>query len=306
MNIGSKLAALAAFAGMGVTFVLYSVLSRRSSTSSITRGNNNASHSNLDLNILLDSAREYYVKGDYKRADIFFERVLEIEPNHIDALNGKGTSLYRLADYDKAKKCFDKVLKMDPKNIAAFDNREMLGKKRDDSTQKLEKPPAPSQVSTQKLEKPPAPSQVSAQKLEKPPAPSPDSGTISPADPRNPYNDPTLPGYNPDPELGKKGTSGEYYKEEQQYSGPSPESDLEQQNRQLQFQGLSMTKGADLEYLEDTYLKHNLSLKGADLRGRDLRGASLHGKDLSGANLEGTNLEQADLTRCNLKGANIS
>src|SRR5829696_6888768 len=206
MNIGSKLAALAAFAGMGVTFVLYSVLARRSSTSSsITKGNNyNASHSNLDLSILLDSAREYYVKGDYKKADIFFERVLEIEPNHIDALNGKGTSLYRLADYDKAKKCFDKVLKMDPKNIAAFDNREILGKKKDDSTQKLEKPPAPSQVSTQKLEKPPAPSQVSTQKLEKPPAPSQDSGTIPPADSRNPYNDPTLPGYNPDPDLGKK------------------------------------------------------------------------------------------------------
>src|SRR5829696_2141955 len=219
MNIGSKLAALAAFGG-GVTFILYSALARRSSTSSsITKGNNyNASHSNLDLSILLDSAREYYVKGDYKKADIFFERVLEIEPNHIDALNGKGTSLYRLADYDKAKKCFDKVLKMDPKNIAAFDNREILGKKRDDSTQKLEKPPAPSQVSTQKLEKPPAPSQVSTQKLEKPPAPSQvstqklekppapsqDSGTISPADSRNPYNDPTLPGYNPDPDLGKK------------------------------------------------------------------------------------------------------
>src|SRR5215216_3948440 len=205
MNIGSKLAALAAFGG-GVTFILYSALARRSSTSSsITKGNNyNASHSNLDLSILLDSAREYYVKGDYKKADIFFERVLEIEPNHIDALNGKGTSLYRLADYDKAKKCFDKVLKMDPKNIAAFDNREMLGKKGDDSTQKLEKPPAPSQVSTQKLEKPPAPSQVSTQKLEKPPAPSQDSGTISPADSRNPYNDPTLPGYNPDPDLGKK------------------------------------------------------------------------------------------------------
>src|SRR5215213_6671681 len=200
MNIGSKLAVLAAFGGVGVTFVLYSVLARRSTSSSITKGNNNnASHSNLNLSILLDSAREYYVGGDYKKADIFFERVLEIEPNHIDALNGKGTSLYRLADYDKTKKCFDKVLKMDPKNIAAFDNREMLGKKRDDSTQKLEKPPAPSQVSTQKLEKPPAPSQVSTQKLEKPPAP-----TIPPADSRNPYNDPTLPGYNPDPDLGKK------------------------------------------------------------------------------------------------------
>src|SRR5215218_6155315 len=176
MNTGNKLAALAAFASAGVTFVLYSVLARTSSkSSSITKGNNNnsASQSNLGLSILLDSAREYYVRGDYKKADIFFERVLEIEPNNIDALNGKGTSRYRLADYDKAKNCFDKVLRMDPKNIVAFDNIEILGKKKDDSSQKIEKP-----------------------------VPSQDSGTIPRADPRNPYNDPTLPDYNPD--LGKK------------------------------------------------------------------------------------------------------
>ncbi len=217
MNNGSKIAALAAFASAGVTFVLYSVLARTSSTSSsITKSNNNnsASQSNLGLSILLDSARGYYVRGDYKKADIFFERVLEIEPNHIDALNGKGTSLYRLADYDKAKNCFDKVLRMDPKNIVAFDNIEILGKKKDDSSQKMEKPapsqgssqkmekPAPSQGSSQKMEKP-APSQGSSQKMEKP-APSQDSGTIPSADSRNPYNDPTLPGYNPNPDLGKK------------------------------------------------------------------------------------------------------
>ena len=106
MNIGSRLAALVAIASVGVTFVLYSVLTRTSSTSSsITKGNNNksASQSKVGLIILLDSARVYYGRGDYKKADIFFERVLEIEPNNIDALNGKGTSLYRLADYDKAK-----------------------------------------------------------------------------------------------------------------------------------------------------------------------------------------------------------
>ena len=177
MNNGSKLAALAAFASAGVTFILYSVLARTSSTSSssITKSNNNnsASQSNLGLSILLDSAREYYVRGDYKKADIFFERVLETEPNNIDALNGKGTSLYMLADYDTAKNCFDKVLQMDPKNAAALNNIEILGKKKDDSSQKIERP-----------------------------APSHDSGTITRADPRNPYNDPTLPYYNPD--LGKK------------------------------------------------------------------------------------------------------
>src|SRR5215216_1498376 len=151
MNTGNKLAALAAFASAGVTFVLYSVLARTSSkSSSITKGNNNnsASQSNLGLSILLDSAREYYVRGDYKKADIFFERVLEIEPNNI----------------------------------------EILGKKKDDSSQKIEKPapsqgpsqkiekPAPSQGPSQKIEKP-APSQGPSQKIEKP-VPSQDSGTI--------------------------------------------------------------------------------------------------------------------------------
>ena len=88
MNIGSKLAALTAFAGMGVTFVLYSVLARRSSTSSITKGNNNnASHSNLDLSILLDSAREYYVRGDYKKADMFFGSIFKTLSKHFFALS---------------------------------------------------------------------------------------------------------------------------------------------------------------------------------------------------------------------------
>src|SRR5215203_5798287 len=234
MNTGNKLAALAAFASAGVTFVLYSVLARTSSkSSSITKGNNNnnsASQSNLGLSILLDSAREYYVRGDYKKADIFFERVLEIEPNNIDALNGKGTSLYRLADYDKAKNCFDKVLRMDPKNIVAFDNIEILGKKKDDSSQKIEKP-----------------------------APSQDSGTIPRADPRNPYKDPTLPDYNPD--LGKKKDDSGLPHKEPQHSVPSSEPQLEEQYRQPQYQGQPGTKGADLDYLEVTYLKQDRSLR---------------------------------------------
>src|SRR5215203_4162412 len=249
MNTGNKLAALAAFASAGVTFVLYSVLARTSSkSSSITKGNNNnsASQSNLGLSILLDSAREYYVRGDYKKADIFFERVLEIEPNNIDALNGKGTSLYRLADYDKAKNCFDKVLRMDPKNIVAFDNIEILGKKKDDPSQKIEKP-VPSQGPSQKIEKP---------------APSQDSGTIPRADPRNPYNDPTLPDYNPD--LGKKKDDSGLPHKEPQHSVPSSEPQLEEQYRQPQYQGQPGTKGADLDYLEVTYLKQDRSLRRAN------------------------------------------
>ena len=180
------------------------IKSMHATSSFITKSSNNdsssASQSNLGLSILLDSASVYYGRGDYKKADIFFERVLEIEPNNIDALNGKGTSLYRLADYDKARNCFEKVLQMDPKNIVALNNIKILNKKKDEDTSQQKEKPAPSQASSQQKEKP-APSQASSQQKEKP-APSHDSGTISRADSRNPYNDPTLPYYNPD--LGKK------------------------------------------------------------------------------------------------------
>ena len=49
----------------------------------------------------------------------------------------------------------------------------------------------------------PAPSADTSQQKEKPAPSAADTGTtITGADPRNPYNDPTLPYYNPD--LGKK------------------------------------------------------------------------------------------------------
>jgi tetratricopeptide (TPR) repeat protein len=181
------------------------------------------------------------VRGDYKKADIFFERVLEIEPNNIDALNGKGTSLYRLADYDKAKKCFDKVLKMDPKNIVAFDNIEILGKKKEDdsSQQKIEKP-APSQGSSQ-------------QKIEKP-APSSDSGTIPPADSRNPYNDPTLPNYNPD--LGKKNDSMQSIQEPLQ---PYPNDALTWNNEGMSLYTLDRYEEAIRSYDKAIELDPNLA-----------------------------------------------
>ena len=186
------LSALAAFSAVGITFVLARKLS---TSSSITKSNINNSISapqSNTVNILLDSAREYYMKGDYKKADIFFERVLEIDPNHIVTLNGRGTLLlYRLADYDKARDCFEKVLQIDPKNIVALNSIEILGKKKEDEANQQKKKPAAA-----------ATVEAANKKVEKPAAPSSDSGTVPRVDPRNPYNDPTLPYYNPD--LDKK------------------------------------------------------------------------------------------------------
>jgi tetratricopeptide (TPR) repeat protein len=196
MNIGRMLSVLAALSAVGITFVLSSGLARKSSTSSssITKSNINNSISapqSNTINILLDSARDYYLKGDYKKADIFFERVLEIDPNHIVTLNSRGTLLqYRLADYDRARDCFEKVLQVDPKNIVALNSIEILGKKKEDEANQQKEKPAAATV------------KAASKKEEKPASPSSDSGTVPRADPRNPYNDPTLPYYNRD--LDKK------------------------------------------------------------------------------------------------------
>ena len=191
------LSVLAALSAVGITFVLSSGLARKSSTSSsssITKSNINNSISSPQsntINILLDSAREYYMMRDYKKADIFFERVLEIDPNHIVTLNSRGTLLqYRLADYDRARDCFEKVLQVDPKNIVALNSIEILGKKKEDEANQQKEKPAAATV------------KVANQQKEKPASPSSDSGTVPRADPRNPYNDSTLPYYNPD--LDKK------------------------------------------------------------------------------------------------------
>jgi tetratricopeptide (TPR) repeat protein len=187
MKFGKILSVIAAFSIVGVALALTSGLVRKSSTlssSSISKGNNNsASQSNEGLNILFDSAREYYVKGDYEKANIFFERVLEIDPSHTETLNGKGILLFKLSDYDKARNCFEKVLRVDPKNIVALNNIEILDKKKGESSQNKYNPPAPSMDASQQKEKPAAP--------------SPNTGNTRQADPRNPYNDPTLPYYNP-------------------------------------------------------------------------------------------------------------
>jgi tetratricopeptide (TPR) repeat protein len=189
MNVGKIVTVIAAFSIVGVALALSSGLVRKSSTlssSSISKSNNNsASQSNEGLTILFDSAREYYVKGDYEKANIFFERVLEIYPDHIETLNGKGILLFKLSDYDKARNCFEKVLRVDPKNIVALNNIEILDKKKGEVTTSQNKDSAP------------APSKDTSKKMEKPAAPSRDSGTAQQADPRNPYNDPTLPYYNP-------------------------------------------------------------------------------------------------------------
>jgi tetratricopeptide (TPR) repeat protein len=61
--------------------------------------------------------------GNYDQAIQFYDRALEIDPNYIDALDGKGYVLDNLARYDEAITYCDKVLAIDPNNIDALINK---------------------------------------------------------------------------------------------------------------------------------------------------------------------------------------
>jgi len=55
-----------------------------------------------------------------------FDKVLEIDPNNTDALNNKGVALLNLGEYDEAKSYFDRVLELDPENQVAIDVKKII------------------------------------------------------------------------------------------------------------------------------------------------------------------------------------
>lgn len=68
----------------------------------------------------MDAAMMILKYEDYKKAIRYYDKVLRIYPNHIDALNYKGFCLSRLHKYDEAINCFDKILEIDSDNSSAL------------------------------------------------------------------------------------------------------------------------------------------------------------------------------------------
>jgi tetratricopeptide (TPR) repeat protein len=61
--------------------------------------------------------------GHYDEAILWYDKVLDIDPTNISALNNKGVALYNLGHYDEAILWYDKVLDIDPNDLDAEYNR---------------------------------------------------------------------------------------------------------------------------------------------------------------------------------------
>lgn len=65
---------------------------------------------------------QYMQKGDYEIALEKFERALDADPRHVDALNGLGLLRARLGQNDKAEANFRRAIAIAPDNSAALNN----------------------------------------------------------------------------------------------------------------------------------------------------------------------------------------
>ena len=77
----------------------------------------------VSIDNLLKQGQRNLNLGNPKEAMISFEKILEMQPNHIDALIKKGNILGKIGRYPQAIECYDMVLLQDKANILALVNK---------------------------------------------------------------------------------------------------------------------------------------------------------------------------------------
>lgn len=73
----------------------------------------------LDIDALFDKAMEAHERGDDKKAEALFRKVLEIEPTMVDALFSLATILENHHDYEASLALIKRVLRIDPNDQEA-------------------------------------------------------------------------------------------------------------------------------------------------------------------------------------------
>jgi len=64
-----------------------------------------------------------YMMGKYEEAIKYYNRALEIDPEHTRIINSKGDSLYLLQKYEEALECYNRALETDPAHIDSWGDK---------------------------------------------------------------------------------------------------------------------------------------------------------------------------------------
>jgi len=69
-----------------------------------------------DIDFMVYKGGQYLKMFNYEEAITFFDKVLEVEPNNVEALYQKANALSKLEKYDEAIEYYEKVLNIEPEN----------------------------------------------------------------------------------------------------------------------------------------------------------------------------------------------
>lgn len=73
-----------------------------------------------DPQIMFKQANEYFVKGEYNKAIVIYDNILEISPNNISTLKMKAIALSNSEYHEKSLKEFFKILQYQPDDVTAL------------------------------------------------------------------------------------------------------------------------------------------------------------------------------------------
>jgi len=83
-----------------------------------------------DTDLLLEDGMRFFQNGEFKKAISYFDQVITIEPNHLEALSKKAEALVKLAKLDDAILYYEKILEIEPNHVETLSKKAgMLVKK---------------------------------------------------------------------------------------------------------------------------------------------------------------------------------
>jgi tetratricopeptide (TPR) repeat protein len=82
-----------------------------------------SSDEELNLEYLYNIGVSHAKRRNPRDAIFYFDKVLSVEPEHVNALIYKGNALGKLGKYDDSITCYDKVLKSNPNHQIALINK---------------------------------------------------------------------------------------------------------------------------------------------------------------------------------------
>ena len=75
------------------------------------------------IDSILDEGNRLFLQGKLQDAIIYYDKILNENPQHVSSLNNKGYALSKLKDFENAIKCYDIALENSPDDLSLLVNK---------------------------------------------------------------------------------------------------------------------------------------------------------------------------------------